>query len=233
MACTCISIMIIIGVLMLIFVVPSITATFKDLNVTLPFMTRVLISSSDFLKNNIIVSILSIVVICVAAYFLSISKKGKRIIDGALLRLPVIGELVKETNSARTARTLSSLLSSGVPFADCLTIVSDVVQNSYFKDILIEAKAKVEKGETISSVFLSKTSVCPVFVGEMMNVGEETGRLPSMLMEVATFYENSVDQKTKDMSTIIEPVLMVIIGIAVGFFALAMIVPIYSLMDTI
>jgi type IV pilus assembly protein PilC len=228
-----ISIMIIIGILMLIFVVPGITATFKDLKVPLPFLTKVLINSSDFLKNNIFVSFVTLVGICIALYLMSISKKGKRVIDGILLKTPVIGNLVKETNAARTARTLSSLLSSGVPFAESILITSEVVQNSYFRDLLNESRIKVEKGETISSVFLNKTSLCPVFVGEMMSVGEETGKLPDMLMEVANYYENSVDQSTKDMSTIIEPVLMVIIGAAVGFFALAMITPIYSLMDTL
>jgi type IV pilus assembly protein PilC len=227
-----ISIMIIIGVLMLIYVVPSITATFKDLNVQLPFLTKALILVSDFLKNNLFTSFLGVVILCVIVYSLSISKKGKRFIDKVLLKMPVIGELVKETNSARTARTLSSLLSSGVPFAESILIAGEVVQNSYFKDILDEARIKVEKGETISSVFLANTNICPIFVGEMMSVGEETGQLPPMLMEVATFYENSVDQKTKDISTIIEPVLMVIIGVAVGFFALAMISPIYSLVNT-
>jgi type IV pilus assembly protein PilC len=147
--------------------------------------------------------------------------------------MPVIGNLVRETNSARITRTISSLLSSGVPFAEAILITGEVVQNSYFKDILNDARIKVEKGEPISKVFLKNTKLCPVFVGEMMSVGEETGRLPSMLMEVADFYENSVDQKTKDMSTIIEPFLMVIIGLAVGFFALAMVKPIYSIMDSI
>ncbi|MFA6227350.1 MAG: type II secretion system F family protein [Candidatus Paceibacterota bacterium] len=228
-----ISIMIIIGALMLIFVVPSITATFKDMKSELPLLTRILISASDFLKNNIIISFFIIIIIGIFGYIFSISKKGKRVIDGLLLRIPFIGELVRETNAARVARTLSSLLSSGVPFADSILIVGDVVQNSYFKDILTEAKIKVEKGEMISSVFLANTKVCPIFVGEMMSVGEETGRLPAMLTEVASFYEDSVDQKTKDMSTIIEPILMVIIGVAVGFFALAMITPIYSVMDSI
>ena len=228
-----ISIMIVIGVLMLVFVVPSITATFKDLKVQLPFITKALIFSSDFLKNNFIISLLTVIILCVIVYFLSVSKRGSRLIDKVLIKMPVIGELVRETNAARTARTLSSLLSSGVPFAESILITSEVVQNSYFRDILTEARVKVEKGETISSVFLTKTNICPIFVGEMMSVGEETGSLPSMLMEVADYYENSVDQKTKDLSTIIEPVLMVIIGAAVGFFALAMITPIYSLMDSI
>lgn len=227
------AVMVVIGVLMLIYVVPGITATFKDLNVKLPMMTNILISSSDFLKNNILLSLLIVIGIAVGYYLFSISKFGKRIIDGIILQLPVVGDLSREVNSARISRTISSLLSSGVPFAEAIKITSDVVQNSHFKDLLNEAKVQVEKGEPISSIFLKKEKLCPVFVGEMMNVGEETGRLPSMLLEVALFYENSVDQKTKDMSTIVEPVLMVIIGLAVGFFALSMITPIYSLMDTI
>ena len=227
------SVMVVIGVLMLIFVVPSITATFKDLNVELPLLTRILIGMSDFLKNNISISILSIISVVILFYLISLSKVGKRSFDFIVLKIPVVGGLVKETNSARITRTISSLLSSGVPFADAILITGEVIQNSYFKDILVEARFKVEKGEPISSVFLQQTKLCPVFVGEMMSVGEETGRLPAMLMEVADYYENSVDQKTKDMSTIIEPFLMLIIGISVGFFALAMIKPIYSIMDTI
>lgn len=228
-----ISLMLIIGVVLLIYVVPSITATFQSLNETLPTSTQLLISVSDFLKNNILLTFSSIVAIIVAIYFFSISKFGKRFFDFVLLKLPVIGEIVKETNSARITRTLSSLLSSGVAFDKAILIVSDVIGNSFFKDVLREASVKVEKGETISSVFLAAAKICPPFVGEMMNVGEETGRLPSMLMEVAAYYENSVDQKTKDISTIIEPVLMIFIGIAVGFFAFAVIKPIYSVMDNI
>ncbi len=222
-----------VGILMLVFVVPSITATFNDLHVELPFMTRVLISSSNFLKDNIILSLLLLIALVIAGYFFSLSKSGRRLFDFVSIHAPVVGDLVKEANSARITRTVSSLLSSGVPFAKAVSITGDVIQNSYFRAILSEASLKVEKGETISSVFLAKSDLCPVFVGEMMAVGEETGRMPSMLMEVAKFYENSVDQKTKDMSTIIEPVLMVIIGVAVGFFALAMIKPIYSVMDTL
>jgi type IV pilus assembly protein PilC len=228
-----ISIMIIIGILMLVYVVPSITATFEDLNVELPLLTRFLIGASEFLKNNIILSLTILLGIIGAIYAVFLSKKGKHMFEYMILRIPVINNLVKETNSAHITRTLSSLLSSGVPFSQAISITADVIENGYFKAILKEAIGKVEKGETISSVFLKKTDLCPVFVGEMMNVGEETGRLPEMLIEVASFYENSVDQKTKDISTIIEPVLMVIIGIAVGFFALAMIKPIYSLMDSI
>lgn len=162
-----------------------------------------------------------------------VSKAGKRTWDFIILRIPVISGIVKEVNSARITRTISSLLSSGVPFSEAVLITSEIIQNSYYKNLLNDVRVKIEKGETMSGVFLNNTNLCPVFVGEMMSVGEETGKLPSMLLEVANFYENSVDQKTKDISTIVEPVLMVIIGVAVGFFALAMIKPIYSIMDSI
>jgi type IV pilus assembly protein PilC len=228
-----ISIMLIIGVLMMILVVPTLAATFKDLKTELPTATKILLGSSDFLVNNLIVVIFGVILLFIAFYMFFTTKVGKRMADYILLRLPIIGGLIRETNSARISRTISSLLSSGVPFSEVLSITSDVVQNVFFKELLDEAKLKVEKGETMSSVFLANTKLSPIFVGEMMSVGEETGRLPSMLLDVAVYYENSVDQKTKDMSTIIEPFLMVIIGSAVGFFALAMISPIYSVMDNV
>ena len=228
-----VSIMLIIGVLMMIYVVPTLASTFTDLKTSLPPITQFLISASKFLSSYIIEVIFFVIVLIVIFYFFFSSKLGSQIKDAFLLKIPVVGNLIKETNSARISRTIASLLSSGVPFSDAISITSDVVQNFYFKKMLNEAKEKVEKGETISSVFLANTKLSPVFVGEMMSVGEETGKLPSMLMEVALFYESSVDQQTKDMSTIIEPLLMVIIGLAVGFFALAMITPIYSLVDTI
>lgn len=227
------SVMVIIGVLMLVYVVPGITTTFKELKVELPLPTKILINSSDFLKDNILLSLFGIFFVFIIFYLYFHLKSGKRHLDFMLLRIPVVGELIKETNSARITRTIASLLSSGVPYTEAISITSDVLQNVYYKDILLTAMTKVEKGEPISSVFMEETELCPIFVAEMMIVGEETGRLPEMLTEVATFYEESVDQKTRNISTIIEPVLMVIIGVAVGFFALAMIKPIYSLMDTI
>lgn len=228
-----ISVMLVIGILMLIYVVPSITATFRDLKVELPFFTRILIDTSDFLKNNILVTLLTVIAIVIAFYLGLRSKAGKKIFDAISLRLPVIGEIVKETNAARMTRTISSLLSSGVAYNEAISITRDVVQNEYYKEILTEAMSKVEKGGSISSVFMEKSKICPIFVSEMAVVGEETGNLPSMFMEVALFYEDSVDQKTKNMSTIIEPVLMVVIGLAVGVFALAIIKPIYSLSSSI
>lgn len=228
-----ICIMILIGIAMLIYVVPTLTATFRDLNITLPFSTRIVIFVSEFLKNNYILSFLLVVAAIAGVVWFQRTKRGKRFFDTAFLHLPVISGIVKEVNSARTARTLSTLLSAGVDFLVAIKITTDVVQNSYYKEVLADAEKNVEKGKPISEVFSAEDKLYPVFVGEMISIGEETGKLGEMLENVAIFYEEDVEQKTKDMSTIIEPFLMVFIGIAVGFFAVSMLQPIYSLVDAI
>ena len=150
-----------------------------------------------------------------------------------MLKIPVIGVLVQEVNAARTARTLSSLLHSGVDVVESVSITTDVVQNVHFKAVLKEAGESIKKGGLMSKVFNDHDKLYPVFFGEMMSVGEETGKTGEMLLGVAKYYEEDVEQKTKDMSTVIEPFLMIIIGAAVGFFAVAMISPMYSLANAI
>jgi type IV pilus assembly protein PilC len=185
------------------------------------------------LKDHIIISLVFIVALIIGFIVLIKTKFGKRKLDFILIKIPVIGEITKEINSARTARTLSSLLSSGVDVVVATQITRDVVQNSYYKEVLTVVEEKIQKGETIADVFSQREHLYPAFVGEMISVGEETGQLAQMLLGVATFYENEVDQKTKDMSTIIEPFLMVFIGLGVGFFAISMISPIYSMGNNI
>jgi len=141
--------------------------------------------------------------------------------------------MAKETNAARTSRTLSALLASGVDVIRALKITEDVVQNVFYKKIIAAAAKRVEKGEPLSGIFIERSDLYPLFVGEMILVGEETGNISKMLSELAVFYETEVERKTKDLSTIIEPLLMVVIGGTVGFFALAMIAPIYSIGDSI
>ncbi len=226
-------ILVIIGILMMIFVMPSITGTFKSLDVDLPITTRILMGVSDFMVENIVLTLGSLVGFVVGAGYFLKTKVGIRTTSFIIPRLPVIGKIAKEVNAARTARTLSSLLSSGVDVIRSLKITEDVVQNVYYKAIIAEAAKRVEKGTPLSSVFIEREDLYPVLVGEMILVGEETGDISNMLRELAIFYETEVEQKTKDLSTIIEPILMVFIGGAVGFFALAMIAPIYSIGDSI
>ena len=222
-----------IGILMFIYVVPTLTKTFKELGAELPTSTKLVIGLSDLISNHLlllVVGITALVFLGVLAFRLPRTKKG---IDWLVVRLPVIGAIVREINSARTARTMSSLLSSGVSISRCISITKEVLQNVYYKKVMEEVEAVVEKGGTMSSVFKANNKLYPVMVGEMIEVGEETGNLGSMLLDVAVFYEGEVDTKTKDLSTIIEPVLMIFIGVGVGFFAVSMLSPMYSIMDSI
>jgi type IV pilus assembly protein PilC len=228
-----ITVMVIIGVLMMIYVVPTITATFSSMSVQLPLTTRILIATSDFMSNHSFVVLAGLAGTIAGFIWFKRTKVGTRLFDFCTTRVPVIGVIVKEVNSARTARTLASLLKAGVDVISATNITRDVVQNVYYKDILGDAAKRVEKGTPLSEVFVERNDLYPVLVGDMIAVGEETGQIAHMLGELAQFYEAEVDQKTKDLSTIIEPVLMVFIGGAVGFFALAMIAPIYSISDSI
>jgi type IV pilus assembly protein PilC len=227
------SVMIIIGILMFIFIVPTLTSTFIELDVDMPQSTKIVIAISDFFRYNSVAFLIGSILFVFGFIKFSKTKIGKRILDTVTLRIPIVSGILKETNSAVTARTMSSLLSSGVEVLSAINITRDVMQNSYYKEVLKRAEADIQKGLPISKVFIDNEHLYPILVGEMMAVGEETGKLTTMLESIANYYEGEVDQKTKDMSTIIEPLLMVVIGAAVGFFAVSMITPMYSLMENI
>lgn len=227
------SVMVIIGVLMMILVVPNLAKTFEDLNTPLPVTTKFVIGFSSFATNHYLLLVLIVLAAGAAIYYGLKTKIGKRVIDFVSIKIPMVGTIIRESNAARTTRTLSSLLSSGVDLVTATHITGEVMQNTYYKNVLVRTEKVVEKGEPISTIFAQEEKLYPVFVGEMMSVGEETGKLASMLLGVANFYENEVEQKTKDMSTIVEPFLMVIIGAGVGFFAISMISPMYSVLNNI
>lgn len=222
-----------IGILMMIFVMPSITGTFKSLGSELPATTKALIAASEFMTEHTVAALLGMFGSIFAFIYALHTRIGKRVTSWLVVRLPIIGKIAKEANAASMARTLSSLLSSGVDVLRALSITEDVVQNYYYKQIIAEAGRRVEKGTPLSETFIERRDLYPILVGEMIAVGEETGQISNMLKELAVFYETEVEHKTKDLSTIIEPLLMVVIGGSVGFFALAMIAPIYSIADAI
>ncbi len=228
-----ICVIIIIGVLMMIYVVPSLTKTFTSVGAKLPASTQAIIWISTMLQEHLLLFVGAVAGFVFSIVLISKLKTTKKYFDLFVLHLPVVGNLVKEVNTARTARTLSSLLSAGVPVARALSISKDILQNFYYKKIIDDGIKAIEKGQPLSATFKMNTKFYPVMVGEMMEVGEETGKFSVMLMDIASFYESEVDSKTKDLSTIVEPVLMVFIGAAVGFFAVSMITPMYSLLGNI
>lgn len=227
------SAILVIGVLMLMFVVPTLSATFASLGVQLPVATQVIVNLSDFMAAHAI-----LVVFILIAFFGSVvagvkSRTGSNVLLRLALRVPVIGDLVRETMGARATRALSSLLSSGVEMLTAISIAGEVVGKNVFGRVLAEAQENVRKGEQLSATFALHPNLFPPFVADMILVGEETGKVADMLGQVAEYYEVDVEDRTKDLSTIIEPMLMLIIGVFVGIFAISMIAPIYSLSDKI
>ncbi|MFA6519317.1 MAG: type II secretion system F family protein [Candidatus Paceibacterota bacterium] len=224
---------ILVGILMLIYVVPTLTSTFTSLGVKIPLATRVIVALSNFMVSNVTLVFVSLLAIVVGGILFVRSKIGNRIVLAVALHLPVINELVRETYTARASRTLSSLLSAGVPVLDALSITKAVVHAESFAKVVAEAEAHVKKGELLSTAFSEHPKLYPILMSDMLAVGEETGKVAEMLKQIAEFYEEDVAQKTKDLSTVIEPLLMLVIGAAVGIFAVAVISPIYQLSSAI
>jgi type IV pilus assembly protein PilC len=222
-----------IGAIMMVVVVPTLASTFKEMNAQLPVSTQIIIAISNFLAQHTITAIFIVAAVVTAVSFAMRTKVGHRVMDWTFLRIPMIGQIVREVNAARTSRTLASLLASGVDVLTALDIVGEVIQNSYFKEVIVAAAASVRRGDALSLTFAHSEYLYPAFVSEMMAVGEETGQTNEMMKRLAIFYEEEVDRKTKDLSTVIEPILMLIIGGAVGFFAVSMIAPIYSMSNNI
>lgn len=227
------SAMVVVGILMLAFVVPTLSKTFVELGVKLPASTKFIIFLGDLFSKYLIPSFLVLFALAFGIRALFKAKFFAKYIDFALLHAPAIKNMTISLNSARTARTIASLLASGVNISRAIEITQDVVQNSYYKNVLEKAKEDIEKGQAFSKIFEDNPNLYPTMMAEMVSVGEETGKLSDMLLDVAMFYEEEIENKTKNLSTIIEPVLMIVIGTGVGFFAMSMITPLYSVLNNI
>ncbi len=227
------TVMIGVGVLMMMYVVPGLAQTFQEANVELPALTQILIAISDFLQNDWLLAIVLVFVMVGLFVAYRSTAFGKRSLNYIAIKVPVFGSLVREYNAALVTRTLSSLISAGVDIVRAIEVAQGVVNNVLYSESLDEAKSTVQKGIPLSQTFIKRPHLYPVMVGDMMEVGEETGKLSDMLYKIATFYEEEVDAATSDMSKLIEPILMVVIAAGVGVFAYAMITPMYSLMNSI
>jgi len=228
-----ISVVIVVAILMLTYVVPTLTSTFASLGVQVPLATRVIVALSDFMVAHTIFVLVTLTVFIIGGIVFLRSKTGGNLVLLLALHLPGVNDITRETYTARASRTLSSLLSAGVPVLEALAITKAVVRTHAFAKVIEEAEAHVKKGEPLSASFANYTNLYPILMSDMLAVGEETGKVAEMLKQVAEFYEEDVAQKTKDLSTIIEPVLMLLIGTAVGIFAVSMIAPIYQLSSAI
>lgn len=222
-----------IGVLMLTYILPKLTGIFKDMNAALPPTTKFIIALSDFMRSN---STLTVIIIISLVVFLKIfigTESGKKFFGFLSIHFPITRNIVIKVNCGRFARIYSSLLKSGVSVIEALSIASNTLGNYYYKRAIKDGIEKVQKGISLSKVISEYPNIFPPLVYQMFEVGEETGKIEAVLLKLAEFYEEEVSQITKNMSSIIEPLLMILIGSAVGFFAISMLQPMYSLMDNI
>ncbi len=222
-----------IAILMLTYILPKITSVFQEMDVTLPATTLFIIGVSDFLRQHAILSALFMAGLVVGVKLFAGTKPGKRFFGLLFLYMPIVSGIIIKVNCARFARIYSSLLKSGISVVAGLTIVSKTLGNVYYKDALAEAIGEIQKGVELSKVTAKYPRIFPILVTQIIEVGEETGKTEAVLQRLAEFYEEEVSQITKNMSSIIEPILMLLIGSSVGFFAVAMLQPLYSVLENI
>ena len=222
-----------VGILMLTTVVPKLADTFNDLQIELPATTKFVILLGTFLAEKWYIAALILIAVILFGASILRTKQGGRMMSRILLKIPVISPLVKKTNCAYAARTLSSLIASGVPLVKTLHITSGAVTNFYYQKALKEMAQKVQQGDKLSSAIREYQDIFPIIIIQMLKVGEETGETSEILEKIAEFFEQDVTDSAKNLSSVIEPVLMLIIGGAVGFFAVSMIQPMYSMLEAI
>jgi type IV pilus assembly protein PilC len=225
-------VMLAVGVVVMVYIIPKLTVIFTSMNVELPASTRLLIGISDALTNHGIVVLGIVLVLGYLFRMFSRTLTGIKIFDKLILKLPIFGDISKKINIARFARTTSSLIKGGVSISTALKTVSKTLSNYYYKESIKIAADKIEKGASLKDILEETENLYSPLVLQMIEVGEETGSLDSILMNLAEFYEGEITETTKNLSTIIEPILMVLMGVAVGFFAISMIQPMYSIGDS-
>ena len=214
------------------FVIPTFTQLFAGLGSDMPFLTRMVIGASNFVGRY---SIFLVAILIAGGVFLNRwhkTHRGRRLIDGFLLRIPVIGMLLRKIAVARFCRTLATLTSSGVPILDGLEITAKTSGNAIIEDAVMAVRKSVEEGKTLSDP-LAETKVFPPMVVQMINVGEQTGALDQMLSKIADFYEEEVDTAVGGLMKLIEPLMITVLGAVIGTIVAAMYLPLYSILTEI
>ncbi|PIS04964.1 MAG: hypothetical protein COT81_03770 [Candidatus Buchananbacteria bacterium CG10_big_fil_rev_8_21_14_0_10_42_9] len=217
-----------VGILMMVFTIPRLTAILTESGVELPIATRLLIGLSDFFVNWWIVLIIVIVAIIVAIRFALRYPAFKYWWDLGLLRLPIFGQLFQGVAVTKMAQCLSTLLEGGVPLSKSLQITADTVGNTVYHDLLLRVVREVEDGNLISNV-LSTNKNMPYMVAQMIGIGEKSGKVSSVLERVGDFYSREVDNLVSNLVSLIEPAVIIAMGVAVGAMVAAIIIPIYNL----
>lgn len=225
--------LIVVGIAMMVFVIPQLTGMLLESGQELPFMTKILLFVSDSLRNYYVHLILGLVIIGGGSYyFFTKTELGARLFNFVKLRAPVFGKLWQMIYLVRFAGTLSSLITAGVSLTNSLKITADVVDNYYYKKLIGEAIDKVKDGYSVAHVF-SKSKMFPSMLSQMLKIGEKTGRLGDVLGKLADFYSREVENMVANLTSLLEPLIMVVIGVAVGGMVAAIIMPMYDMANAI
>ncbi|MFC1678337.1 type II secretion system F family protein [Patescibacteria group bacterium] len=222
-----------IGTFMLIFVVPKITEMFADFDAELPLPTKILIAVSNGIAQNGILSAIIAAIIIFSFYKILKTHKGKFIFQKILLKTPVFGPIIVKINLARFARNISSLLKTDIMIIKTFQITASVLGNLHYRAALEEMAQRIKKGEKLSETIEKYPKLFTPVVVQMVAIGEETGELDNILVELAEFYEGEVDLIMDNLPSIIEPLLILALGLGVGGVAVAIIMPMYSLTTAI
>ncbi|HWY67656.1 MAG TPA: type II secretion system F family protein [Terriglobales bacterium] len=223
-----ISIAVLVVGALLKFVVPIFEKLFAGLGVDLPLPTRIVISFSQFVQNFWWVAIVGLIAAIFGIKQVRKDKKGKYITDNLLLKLPVVGALLRKIAVARFTRTLGTLITSGVPILEGLSITARTSGNAVLEEALLKVRKAIEEGRTIVDP-LKECGVFPNMVTQMIGVGEATGAMDNMLQKIADFYEDEVDAATKDLLTMLEPLMIAFLGVAVGGIVISLYMPLFSM----
>ncbi|HEX7199885.1 MAG TPA: type II secretion system F family protein, partial [Dongiaceae bacterium] len=218
--------------IILLKVIPVFTQLFAGLGGEMPLITRVVIACSNFLARFFWLVALVIAAAVGAIIYYHRTYRGRRVLDGLLLRIPVIGMLLRKIAVARFCRTLATLTSSGVPILDGLEITAKTAGNAIVEDAVMAVRKSVEEGKTLAEP-LAETKVFPPMVVQMINVGEQTGALDQMLSKIADFYEEEVDTAVAGLMKLIEPLMITVLGGIIGTIVASMYLPLYSVLKNI
>lgn len=221
-----------VGIVMVVFVLPKLLEIFTAGGAELPLSTRMLITTSNFMRHQWYVIVIALLAAVIGFYYWRKTASGRKILDVVKIRIPIGGKIFTMIYLTRLSRSLSTLLSSGVPISQALAITSEIVGNHVYADILDRTIREVEDGNSVTTVFVKSKQV-PLMLAQMMSVGEQSGRLDQVLLKVAQFYENELDALVRNLVSLIEPVILLLMGVGVGFMVSSILLPIYNVSNAI
>lgn len=222
-----------ISIFMMVVVVPGMTANFIEMKVELPLPTKILVAISNILRTQGPLAVAIIAGLIIISTRFAKTKRGKKFFDAIILKFPVVGGIVRKINLARFARNLSSLLKTDIMIVRAFEISAGVLGNSFYKGAILDIGSKIKKGETITESMKVYPKLFPPVVSQMIAIGEETGDLDNILVELAEFYEEEVNQIMTDLPSLIEPILILVLGLGVGGIAISIIMPMYKITSAV